>query len=309
MSPIPARVVVVGGANTDIVGLPVSALVARDSNPGHVRRSPGGVARNVAENLARLGIPVSLVSAFGTDPSGTSLAAECEAERIDVSASLSVDDVPGSIYLAILDHRGDMSVAINDMRAVDRITPDALAERHALLGSAELIVLDANLPAASLEWIAENTSVPLLVDTTSHAKAPRVRGMLSHIGVLKVNALEAGTLVDREIHDSRLAEKAARELIALGAGRVFVTLGARGVIAADENHCIHMTPPHVTVANATGAGDAFSAGLALATLEGMGLAESAAWGLAMAALALESDRTVSELISRQTAGALVKEIA
>ena len=120
------RIVVFGGANTDIAGASDAALVQRDSNPGRVTVSCGGVGRNVAENLAKLGCDTALVTAFGGDHNARELRGCCEASGIDVSASITCDDLPGSVYLAILDDAGDMALALSDMRALDRLTPDAL---------------------------------------------------------------------------------------------------------------------------------------------------------------------------------------
>ncbi|MEI8181049.1 PfkB family carbohydrate kinase, partial [Aestuariivirga sp.] len=64
------RVIVIGGANVDIKGRSRGSFVAGTSNPGEVTVSAGGVGRNIAENLARLGISVSLVTALGQDANG-----------------------------------------------------------------------------------------------------------------------------------------------------------------------------------------------------------------------------------------------
>jgi len=91
------RAVVVGGANTDIVGHSYAALVQRDSNPGFVRISAGGVGRNVAENLARLRVSTHLVSAFGGDHNAAALAEQCEAVGIGLEHALHIDSLPGSL--------------------------------------------------------------------------------------------------------------------------------------------------------------------------------------------------------------------
>ena len=304
-----STVLVVGGANTDIVGVPERELLPGDSAPGHVRRSPGGVGRNIAENLARMGVSARLLSAFGSDANGAALARECRSVGIDTTPSLAVDDVPGSIYLAILDANGDLAFAVNDMRAVDRLTVAVLGERRHQLSSAGLVVIDTNLPTATIEWIAENATSPLLVDATSCPKAPKVLGVLPLVHTLKLSALEAGTLVGRDLQDESDAETAAGELLALGVRRVFITLGARGAIAADGMGCIHVPAPRVDVVDVTGAGDAFSAGIALSMLRDMPLAGAAALGSAMAALVLSSDRTVSESINLEVVTTMAKELA
>ncbi len=294
-------VVVVGGANTDISGRSHAPLVARDSNPGDVRISSGGVGRNVAENLTRLGVGVQLLTAFGNDRNGRELADGCRAAEIDIAGALFVSDVPGSVYLSIVDDAGDMALALSDMRALDRLTPAALESRRHILDVAELVVADTNLPPESLVWLAEHVSAPIVLDTVSVAKAPRAEAIFAHVHTLKATGLEAGTLLGVEVRNRDHAEEAARELVARGIGRAIVTTGAFGAAWADGSGSGHMPAPAVDeVRNATGAGDAFAAGVAYATLQAWDVQRAVAFGLACATIALESELTVSESMSIET---------
>ena len=296
------RVVVIGGANVDILGVALDQIVTGDSNPGRIDESPGGVGRNIAENLVRLGVETQLITALGSDRHGRYLADECAADGIGIGASLLVDDLPGSRYLAICDQHGALEIALSDMRALDRLTPEVLAERGEPIASAALVVADCNLPVASLHWLADNVAAPLMLDPVSAAKATRAADILGRLAALKLTALEAGALLRRAVDEESDAdvEAAAAELLSRGARRVFVTLGERGVHAADDHGHVRLPALSAAVTNVTGAGDAFSAGVAYATLGGMDLARTAAFGSAMAALALESARTVSRAVSLET---------
>ena len=306
----PGRVVVVGGANLDVLGFSAGPFMPHDSNPGRIEDSPGGVGRNIAENLARLGVETHLITAFGSDVNGRKLAAECTADGILTEASLTVEHVPGSRYLAILDERGDLSAAVSDMRALDSLTPAVLADQRALLSSADLVVADTNLPAESLVWLARECSAPLLLDPVSATKALRAADALEGVHTLKLNSLEAGALLGREVDGHRDSDvaRAASELLGLGVGRVFITLGRLGVFARDADNSVRLDAAPLRVVNATGAGDAFTAGVACATLGGMALAESAAFGSAMAAVALASARTVSKSVSLAEVRSAMKEM-
>ena len=288
-------VVVIGGANVDLLGVACGELNAEDSNIGRISESPGGVGRNIAENLARLGVRPRLISAFGTDAHGRWLREECTRDGIDIEAALDVTDVPGSRYLAISDAGGDMRLALNDMRALDLITPDVLAHAAPLLARAAVVVADTNLSDDTLTWLANTCTAPLLVDPVSSAKASRVSALLDRVYALKLNVLEAGAMLGHppNADDDAECEAAVSALLARGVKRVFLTRGPAGVIAADATEMLSLPAPRVTIANVTGAGDAFSAGVAYATLGGMSLRRSAEIGSAMAALALASERTVS----------------
>jgi len=309
-APEGVRVVVVGGANTDIVGASSAALRGNDSNPGHIRVSAGGVGRNVAENLARLGADVSLLTAFGGDEAGRALMAACRDAGIDVSASIVAGELPGAHYLAILDERCDMALAVNDMRVLDLVTPVALAEpvRAALLAAADLIVVDTNLPAASLEWLAATVTAPIVLEPVSEAKAGRAGGILPRVAALTPNAAEAAVLLGHEVAGLDAALAAARELVTLGAGAAFVTCGVDGTAWADASACGTIPAPRVAVANASGAGDAFCAGVAWATLVGGGAGDAARIGTALASIALRDEDTVSRRVTPEAALAAAKEL-
>lgn len=288
------RITVVGGANVDLVGIPDKRFTLRDSIPGHVRQSAGGVARNVAENLARLGADVRLVTSFGDDDLADWLAAQCTAVGIDLSFSVRAAGVPGSRYLAALDASGDLAAAINDMRALDALTPDALDP--AAFDGADAIVLDTNLPGSTIARIAEySDGLPLVVDPVSTAKAPLARPILGRLTAIKANLREA-----EELSGAAGAEGAADGLLKMGVDQVFVSMGPKGVLCASKSGSFALPASRAEVANVTGAGDAFTAGVAWGLATGMSLAETAGWASALSAIALESELTVSESVNAET---------
>lgn len=302
--------VVVGGANVDLLGVSDSGLINADSNPGRISESPGGVGRNIAENLVMLGVPTVLITAFGDDAHGRWLREECMADGIDIAGSVVVKDIPGSRYLAISKCDGDMALALNDMRALTAITPDVLAASVDLIARAGVVVADTNIPAETLRWLAKNCASPWIVDPVSAAKAPRMLGLLGGVYALKLNALEASALLGRHVaaDDDADVSDAAAALVALGVKRVFLTRGTAGVIAADRNTVTSLPAPDVSIANVTGAGDAFSAGVAYATLLGATLGQAALIGSGMAALALKSERTVSRAVDPEAFAHVIEEL-
>ena len=288
-------VVVVGGANMDIAGRPSSTLVPRDSNIGTVRLSPGGVGRNIAHNLALLGTDVRLVTAFGEDAQADTLVEGCREAGIDLTHSFVVPGCSTSTYLYVTDEHGEMEVAINDMAILDQLTPERLGRCLPLLESAEVVVVDTNLPAQTLAWIAGHVSAPLFCDPISTAKAARIAPVMGRLHTLKPNLLEARSLAGAAA--SLDAEAAALRLLSTGLQRAFVSLGADGVLCTEQGRTIHLPllPCHVT--NTTGGGDAMMAGLVWAYLRGLGLEEAGRAGLAASAIAVESAETVSPRMS------------
>lgn len=295
-APSSARVVVVGGANLDTVGFSDVPLVAGDSNPGRVRSTPGGVGRNIAENLARLGLDVQLVTALGDDAPSRDLAASAREAGIGLDGLVIRSGVPCPRYLAIDNERHELAVAISDMRALEALTPERLAEepRAGLLAAADVVVVDANLSAQTIAALPQLTGAPLVLDTVSVAKAPRLEPLLSRAAAIKPNGLEAARILGRPVDTLEQAEQAARSLVERGVGSAFVTPVGAGIGWADTANSGSFALPDVQVANTIGAGDSFVAGLAYALLAEMDTLTAARFASACSAITLASEDSVSD---------------
>ena len=286
--------VVVGGVNMDIGGTPFGPLVGQDSNPGRVRMSLGGVGRNIAHNMALLGLDVRMITALGDDMNAQKITTSCIELGIDLAPSLQVPGAATSTYLFLTDEKGDMELAVSDMEIYDHLTPRFLSTKEAILNNARLVVADTNIPAESLAWLAENCKAPLFVDTVSTAKAAKVQPILGRLHTLKPNRIEAELLSGISITGEESLERCAQALLDTGLHRVFISLGADGVYAADHlGGREHVPCFPARMVNTTGCGDAFMAALAWSWLEGLGLDESARAGLAASAIAMEGEETIN----------------
>ena len=291
------RCAVIGAANIDIGGFPERDAVPGDSNPGRVTLSAGGVGRNIACNLARLGVETHLVAALGEDDFAAMIRADSARAGVRLDLAFSFADAPSSAYLFIADARGDMALAVNDMAVCGRLTPDALSTRLDALNAMDAVLIDANLSTQALAWIASNVKPPLIADAVSAAKARRLRPALGRLWAIKPNALEAEALTGIPVTDMESASRAARALVDAGVRRACVTLGERGACCADADRTLTLPGRPLKMVSATGAGDAFTAALAWAALRGLDLRESAMAGLAAASIAVESLETVNPAMS------------
>ena len=291
--------VVVGGVNMDIGGVSCAPLVRADSNPGVVRVSLGGVGRNIAHNMALLGVDTRLLTAFGDDGHAQRIAASCGELGIDISRALQVPGERTSTYLFIADERGEMELALSDMDIYRHITPAFLASRAQLLQNAQLVVVDANIPADAIQWLAQHVKPPLFADPVSTAKAEKLRPVLGRLHTLKPNRIEAQLLSGVEITDEASLNRAADKLLETGLRRVFLSLGGDGVLAADHSGRVRLPCLMGDMVNTTGCGDAFMAALAWAYLEGTALEDTAQAGLAAASIAMESGETINDAMSAQ----------
>lgn len=293
-------VTVVGGMNMDIGGRPYKKLVAKDSNPGAVRMSPGGVGRNIAHNMSLLGLDVRLLTAFGDDVYAQKLAAVCGELGIDISQSPVIPGGHTSTYLFVNDESGDMQLAVSDMDIYDHLTPQVLQSRRQLLDGSQVVVLDTNLPAETVAWVAENCRAPIFADPVSTAKAEKLRPVLGRLHTLKPNRIEAELLSGVAISDDASLCRAADALLETGLHRVFISLGADGVFAADRSgQVLHLPAPEGNIVSTTGCGDSFMAALAWAYLQGSDLERSARAGLAASTITMASADTINPAMSEE----------
>ena len=293
-------VTVVGGMNMDIGGRPYKKLVAKDSNPGAVRMSPGGVGRNIAHNMSLLGLDVRLLTAFGDDVYAQKLAAVCGELGIDISQSPVIPGGHTSTYLFVNDESGDMQLAVSDMDIYDHLTPQVLQSRRQLLDGSQVVVLDTNLPAETVAWVAENCRAPIFADPVSTAKAEKLRPVLGRLHTLKPNRIEAELLSGVAISDDASLRRAADALLETGLHRVFISLGADGVFAADRSgQVLHLPAPEGNIVSTTGCGDSFMAALAWAYLQGSDLERSARAGLAASTITMASADTINPAMSEE----------
>jgi len=292
-------VVSIGGANIDIHGKSHQELRLNDSNPGSVHMSAGGVARNVAENLARLGIDCRLISAMGNDAHGKLLLRLSRDAGINMDYAHEIKYATTSTYLSVLDDGGDMLVGLNDMSIMDQLNAKLLQTQQAMFQQSSLTILDCNLSDDALAWLAESlTGAPIFADTVSTIKAPRLKPYLRAIHTLKTSTSEVEALTDLEAGAESQLRTIADQLHDEGVERVFVTRGEQGVFySANNEQSVQVLSRKQQVHNAGGAGDAFLAGLAYAWLEDWSLEKSTRFALATADITLSHKATSSPALS------------
>jgi pseudouridine kinase len=261
-------VVVAGGLNLDILSRPYTALRPGTSNPAQTVFSPGGVGRNLAQNLAQLGAPVRLLGVVGDDTFGESLLNQTRASGVDVSGVLTRPGSTGS-YLAVLDERGELHCGLSSMALTAALTPADAAHWPKLLDAARLLIVDANLPAPLVDFLldaARQRNLRVVLEPVSAPKAADLRFLLSPrrpLWLVTPDRAELAALVGEEsISDEPDALiHASRRLRAFGAEWVLVTLGRSGSLLVGEGEPIVTPARQAQVHDVTGAGDAFLAGL------------------------------------------------
>ncbi len=285
------KIIVVGGANLDIKSRIAGKSIPGTSNPGWTETSPGGVGRNIAENLARLGAKVGLLTLIGDDSTGDRLRRNARAVGIDTSLMLRRKGSTGT-YSVTLDAAGEMLIGVSDMRLVDAMKPGDITQNRQALAAADLLVADGNLPLTCLKallLIAKRAEVPLVLEPVSVPKAKRLKPLLQEglpIAALTPNRDELAELTGLAVKNERDLARAAARLHELGVTHVLVGLGPDGCFLSSADEGQHVIPARKrsAIKDVTGGGDAMVASLA--------------HGLASGATALQAARKGQELAAR-----------
>lgn len=292
------RVVCVGNAALDRTFALAAPAQMGTSNPAQLRTGFGGVARNVAENLARLDVAVALVSQVGNDAGGRALRDDCVAHGIDVQGVMFSAIHPTAEYVAIIDPHSELLIGAAAATAIDALSVAQLGAAFDEDARTAWTFADCTLPAPVIAALLEDRRAggpPLAVDAVSTARVHRLPRDLHGLDLLFLNEDEARALLGREAKNDGV--KLAKAVRARGVDAVVLTRGARGVVVADANGTAEIAVPRTTPVDVTGAGDALIAGTLFGLLMGEPLAGAVRTGTLVARLTIESTATVSRELS------------
>lgn len=257
----------IGAGNVDRKFYLKEPILAETSNPVSQSLSVGGVGRNVAENLGRLGYKVSFLTGHGTDGDWQTIAKYSQA-FMDLNLSFAFDTQHTGNYTAVVDQTGDLVYGFANMDIYDQVSVDHFGPIQPVFKEVSSIVMDLNLPKDVNQYIvsqAKSYHKELVVVTVSRAKMKRMPDQLDGITWLVCNKDELEAYFGQSYHgqDAQDAiQTAGMELVKLGVSNVIVTQGVDPVIYChEEGSETYQVQPSNHVAEVTGAGDAFVGGL------------------------------------------------
>ena len=242
-----------------------------------------------------------MVSCVGDEPMSLGAVSHLRDLGVDVSHVRVFKEEMPSMYLSILDDKGDMELGLSDMEIIDRITPEYIDEIRPFLKDAAVVALDGNLTEELLEHA---TSVlrgtKLFFDPVSANKGIRVRDFAGRFFAVKPNRIEAEAILDMKIETDSDVEEAGRRFMELGVSKVFITLGEDGVFYMEEGDCGFIRPAgDLVVKSATGAGDSFSACILLGISRGLSAKKIAEMGMVASRITMSTSEAVNEEISME----------
>ena len=284
-------VLVIGGAGVDIVGKLRADLRMESSTPALIRSSFGGVARNVAENLARLGEDVNLISVVGEDEAGDRLLQELSEAGVSIEAVLRTSKYPTGAYLGVVNAAGVLQFALDDMRQIGAITPAYIRQFEDLFRQASVLFIDANLSKEVLRTVmslARRFNLPVCADPTSSALAGRFKIYLNRLFLITPNGAEASIYCDPslKINNRHQALEAAKHLVSQGVEIAIITLAEQGLCYATSETNGYIPAIRTDIIDPTGAGDALTAAVIFALLNEIPLDDAVRLGVSAASLTL-----------------------
>ena len=303
------RAVVIGGANVDFKARSRAQITAQTSNPGHASMAPGGVGRNIAENIARLGDHVHLVSVVGRDAIGDDLLDHTSAAGVQVEHVARTDQATGT-YTAVLDVDGELVVAISDMAAMRDLGPEQLDDARHVIAAADVLVVDGNLTHQAFNHALDLADgVRTIFEPVSVPKAAALKGAIDdRVYAVTPNREELSALTDLPTGTNAQVRAAAAALHARGVDLVWVRLGKRGSLLSSSDGVVEIPAVAGVVQDVTGAGDSMLGAFCHLLLGGGTPEEAARFGHAAASLTIASRHTVRpDLTSRLVRAALEQE--
>ena len=289
-------VLVFGASIVDIIGFTKKKYWSKDSIPGTIKVSLGGVCRNIAENLGRVGVNTEFITTVGTDNNGRSIIDNAKKIGYKIDNSLILENMSTATYMAILNEHGEMESAIVDMDSLDAMDKAFIDCKREVFENAEYTIVGADNPE-QLEYILKEYShkSKFILDPVSASKAEKINHLVKYFHTVKPNRLEAAALCGFKIETNEDLSKAGRYLIDKGVENVFISLDADGIYYLTKSGEEGMLAccDEVDVKNVTGAGDSFVAGLGYGYMNNLSIIETLKYAIAMSIITISHEDTIN----------------
>lgn len=290
-----ASTAVFGVSFVDIKGFPSSTYVPTGTNPGNVKIVHGGVSRNVCEDFANVGMPVTFVSISDHTPIGLDVVDYLQ--NIGVGTDY-ITMIPGGgvgMWLAVMDERGDLAASTSQMPDIDALESFIGAKGEEIVQSCENIVLEIDMNESIAEKVLSlaekyNKKVYVIVGNLSIiGKRP---DFLSRVDCYICNEIEAGKFFGMDLQSyssEQMLDIVIKKSTELRVPSMVVTMGKQGAVFYDcrTGEKGHQPCNPATIVDTTGAGDAFLSGTVMGLTKGYSLAKAVKAGTYLASATIQ----------------------
>ncbi|MET3317460.1 UNVERIFIED_ORG: pseudouridine kinase [Peribacillus simplex] len=304
-----SSILCIGGANTDRKARSNQEVRLYSSNPVKITEACGGIARNFAENLSRLGCSTTLMACVGDDKEGNWILNETKRQGVDVSQVWVLPTERTGTFTTLLDINGESIVSMADMNIYEKITTSMFEEKWSYIISSQAVFLDTNIPKECLSYLinrCRDENIPMYIDPVSTAKARKLPFRLDGVELLMPNREEAEILAEIKIESIKDCQLACEKIRQRGVQKVIITLGDQGVYYFSTEESGHLPPFKTDVVDVTGAGEAFSSCAIYGILNEESLFSACKLGLAGAALTIQTEESISSFLKPEKIHEIVK---
>lgn len=300
------KVICIGAVLVDELFYCFEPVIPATSNPAVMKKTAGGVMRNIAHHLVLLDIPTTFITVAGNDADGVWLINDCVTAGIDMSAAITANCNTGK-YAAILNPDGTLHAAAAVNPCEVYLTTELLQQQITMLLTATVIIADTNLNTTVLAWLigfCREKNIPLCIEPVSVSKARKLAGIDLHgVFMITPNEDELKSLVTTTGDENNTVE----QLHGRGATNIWLTKGAAGSTMFTKDRRIYLPAAAAKVKDTTGAGDAALAAYVAAYYMGMDEINCMKAGHTMAAHVLQQDGAVATGITQQTLLTAIKK--
>ncbi|MGL5153188.1 MAG: carbohydrate kinase family protein [Clostridium sp.] len=302
-------VLVMGASIVDIIGFSRNKYKQKDSIPGNIKISHGGVCRNISENMARVGVDTEFISILGSDEQGRSMLDHSRMIGFSMEHSLMLDDGCTPTYMAILDENGEMVSAVVDMESLDEMDSEFIDSKREIICNAEYTILDADNPEL-LEYILTTYygKTKFILDPVSAAKAEKVKHLIKYFHTVKPNRYETEIITGIKIESEDDLKKAGEFFLSLGVENVFISLDEDGIYFANKNESGKVRGKASKIKNTTGAGDSFVAGVGYGYKNKLSVRDTVKFAIAMSIITIAHEDTINPKMSEELVKMYIEKI-
>ena len=303
-------VVGIGATNVDIYCKSKIEIKDHYDHPSNISYTPGGVTRNILENIHKLGLNTKLLTCVGDDIYGSYLLEKIKESGID---NTNIDVIKGGrtgLFVQVQDKNNDMHIAMCDMNIFSHIDVKFIKKKEKIFKGASGIVLDPSLDKEVLDYIFDNfADIPIFVDPISDMYAKKIRPYLPKIYCIKPNQSELGVLANMKIDNHIDLLMAYEKVLKKGVKKVYVSLGKDGCMYNDDDNHIYTRCFKAVekMVNASGAGDSFFAAIIYSYVTGLSLDDTIDYALGAGIAAIICEETINPKLSVNLIKEIIKE--
>ena len=291
-------IAVVGPIFVDIKGYPDDTFIPAGRNKGRVEYVHGGVARNIAEDIANCELRPTLVSLVDETGAGMDVMKKLRNHKVNTDY---IRTVPGGMgtWLAVFDNTGDVVASISKRPDLEPLLDILEQQGDEIIANCDSVILDMDIDKEIIKRVlklSRKYGKRVYAETANMSIAMERRDFLQEVECFICNIQEAGILFFDDYSQKdpeEMVEILSERIDAAKIPSMIVTMGGSGAVYANDRGEKGFCPARkVEVKDTTGAGDSFCAGVVIGLTYGKDLKEACDIGTMLAASVIVTTESV-----------------